>query len=148
MKEELQEKLFQKYPKLFKQKNLSLKESCMARGIEIEGDGWYWLLDKLCEVIQLCIDRNRLEQIEFEQVKEKLGKLCIYTNYENKTIHGMIWFADHLSCSISERCGNNEGNITQTAGSLKTLCVKCREFPESKEHAEEYNCPGFKNITG
>jgi streptogramin lyase len=126
MKEELQEKLFQKYPKLFKQKDLSLKESCMPRGIEIEGDGWYWLLDKLCECIQLCIDRNRLEQIEFEQVKEKLGRLCIYTNYENKTIDGMIWFADHLSCSICEHCGSNEGNITQTAGPLKTLCVKCR----------------------
>jgi len=154
MRKELQKKLFQKYPKLFRIKNRKrhfkaiakfhrdmakipfeqkidilgsmCEESAMPRGIEIQGDGWYWLLDKLCGCIQSCIDRNKLEQIEFKQVKESLGRLVIFTNYENKIINGMIRLAGYLSCSICERCRSNEGNITQTAGPLKTLCVKCR----------------------
>jgi len=141
MKVELQEKLFQKYPALFRQKDLSLKESCMARGIEIEGDGWYWLLDKLCGCIQTCIDRNRLKQIKFEQVKEKLGRLCIYTNYEDKTIDGIIWLASHLSRSICELCGTNKNvTVTKTQPRIKALCVKCRKmYNKLWEKSQEAN---------
>jgi len=125
MTEELQGKLFQKYPKLFRQKDLSLQESAMPRGIETE-NGWYWLLDKLCECIQLCVDRNKLEQVEFTQVKEKLGKLCIYTNYDNETINGMIWMAGHLSRYICQHCGSVD-NVEQTKGCCITyLCDKCK----------------------
>ena len=129
MKKELQEKLFEKYPKLFRQKDLSIQQSCMPRGIEIEGDGWYWLLDKLCERIQFCIDWNHLEQIEFVQVKEELGKLRIYTNHDNERIDGMISFACHLSFCTCERCGSTE-NVDQTskttAERIITLCAKCK----------------------
>jgi len=127
MKAELQEKLFQKYPGLFKQKDLSAKESAIGRGVEIEGNGWYWLLDKLCGCIQDYIDCNKLKQIEFVQVKEKLGRLCIYTNYENDIIDGMIWFVGHLSRHICERCGSNkDASKAQIGGRIITLCEACR----------------------
>jgi hypothetical protein len=129
MKEELQQKLFQKYPELFKQRDLSLQESAMPRKIETD-DGWYWLLDKLCECIQSCIGLNKLKQIEFVQVKEKLGSLCIFTNYSNEIIDGMIWFAGHLSLYSCECCGVSK-NITQTEerteGRINTLCPKCND---------------------
>lgn len=32
---ELQEKLFEKYPKIFRQKDLSMNETCMCWGIEL-----------------------------------------------------------------------------------------------------------------
>lgn len=126
MKAELQEKLFQKYPALFRQKDLLLKESAMPRGIEIEGDGWYWLLDKLCECIQSYIDHNRLKQIEFIQVKEKLGKLVIYTNYDNEQISGMIEFAWYLSRYICEHCGSENASQTRRDGRIITLCEACK----------------------
>jgi hypothetical protein len=55
MKSELQKKLFDKYPKLFRQKNLSCKETCMCWGIETP-DSWYNILDCLCWKIQTRID--------------------------------------------------------------------------------------------
>jgi hypothetical protein len=131
MKKELQERLFQRHSKLFRQRELSKREPIMSRGIEVEGDGWYWLLDKLCECIQECIDRNRLEQIEFTQVKEKLSKLCIYTNYDNEKINGMIWLAGHLSGYICERCGA-AGNVTRLEGLIKALCGNCKTDIENE----------------
>ena len=57
MSPELDKKLVEKYPKLFINRNKSPQESCMHWGFEC-GDGWYWLIDKLCESIQSYIDNN------------------------------------------------------------------------------------------
>ena len=51
MKKELQDKLFEKYPRIFKQKDLSSQETVMCLGITC-GDGWYDIIDTLCEAIQ------------------------------------------------------------------------------------------------
>ena len=51
MKKNLQDNLYNKYPLLFAQKDLSIYESCMSQGICV-GDGWYDIIDKLCFYIQ------------------------------------------------------------------------------------------------
>lgn len=43
MKQELQDNLYKEFPEIFKQKNLSMKETAMCWGIEC-GDGWYTLI--------------------------------------------------------------------------------------------------------
>jgi len=63
MKQELQEKLFQKYPKIFRQKSLSPQETAMCWGISC-GDGWYHIIDTLCASIQHVVDYPR-EQVEY-----------------------------------------------------------------------------------
>ncbi len=78
MKEELQEKLFKKYPKLFRQHSLTIHESAMAWGI-CTGDGWYKLIDKCCSSIVTYCKKMRMEHPKFTQVKEKFGTLRIYT---------------------------------------------------------------------
>ena len=50
MNEELELKLYKKYPNIFKDTNKSPQESCMAFGLEV-GDGWYNLIDYLCEAL-------------------------------------------------------------------------------------------------
>jgi hypothetical protein len=62
MKQELQNKLFEKYPKIFRQKDLSMNETCMCWGIEC-GDGWYWLIDNLCSQLQWDIDHNSKKSV-------------------------------------------------------------------------------------
>ena len=77
MKTELEDKLYQKYPKIFRQKDLSMKETCMCWGIEC-GAGWYDLINFLCFHLQFDIDKNNYPQVEASQVKEKYGGLCFY----------------------------------------------------------------------
>ena len=51
MQQELQDRLFEKYPRIFSQKDLSPQETCMCFGIAC-GDGWYDIIDTLCHCIQ------------------------------------------------------------------------------------------------
>ena len=62
MKAELQNRLYEKYPKIFRQKDLSMKETLMCWGISC-GDGWYNIIDTLCEHLQNLVDRPH-EEIE------------------------------------------------------------------------------------
>ena len=123
MKVELENKLFKKYPKIFRQKSLSMNETCMCWGIST-GDGWYWLIDNLCDTIQRYIDANKQEQVEAIQVKEKYGGLRFYLNQESDMIHGMVWIAESMSYTICEDCGSTDG-VTQTEGWISILCKKC-----------------------
>lgn len=58
MSPELDERLCQKYPKIFSQRWHSPSVTCMCWGFEV-ADGWYNLIDTLCGEIQRRIDHTR-----------------------------------------------------------------------------------------
>lgn len=130
MKKELQDALFKKYPKIFRQKDLPMQETAMCWGIATS-DGWYWLIDKLCSHLQWDIDHNKYPQIEATQVKEKFGTLRFYTNGSNDAQEGMISFAEFLSGFICEKCGSTE-DVSETRGWIVTLCKKCMKERNDK----------------
>ncbi len=141
MKVELQNKLFNKYPEIFVNKYKSPHEFPMAFGIETD-DGWFWLLDGLCESIQSYITLNNKSQIRAMQVKEKFGGLKFYHDggygygWENSEpedtlemdsseyIDGMISVAEYLSGTICEICGTTK-EIGRTVEWIKTICQTC-----------------------
>ena len=125
MKVELENKLFKKYPKIFRQKELAMTETAMCWGIST-GDGWYWLINNLCNTIQKYIGANKKEQVEATQVKEKYGGLRFYYCGGSDLIDGMVWLAESMSYIICEQCGSIEG-VTQTKGWIVTLCKKCMD---------------------
>ena len=57
MRVELQNELFEKYPKIFRQKDLPKQQTCMCWGIDT-GDGWFNIIDMLCLQIQWHIAHN------------------------------------------------------------------------------------------
>jgi hypothetical protein len=100
MKQHLQNKLFEAFPRLFKQKDLSKEETCMCWGIECP-DAWYDVIYKACELIQSMIDNNqhlydKYPQIEFTQVKEKFGSLCMYYQPHTDYVNGVVAMANAL----------------------------------------------------
>lgn len=138
------------YPKIFRQRNLPMTETCMCWGFDI-GPGWYQLLDKTCERLQFISDFLGAETIA-TQIKEKFGGLRFYHSVDSsnflvcsvskkvreKALH-TIWDiindittrAEEQSYTICEQCGeygspNGEGWIT-------TLCDKCRKKKEEKQ---------------
>jgi len=76
VKSELQQKLFDKYPNLFSQKDLSMRETCMCWGCEC-GDGWYPILWDMCRRIDEVMKQYDVV-VSFSQVKEKYGTLRVY----------------------------------------------------------------------
>lgn len=123
MNVELQDKLFKKYPKIFKQKDLSMQDTCMCWGIEC-GDGLYWLINQLCKQLQYDIDYNEHPQIEATQVKEKFGRLVFSVNNPTEYQQGVIRFAETLSCHICHKCGTIQ-HIGQTSNWIYTGCKDC-----------------------
>ena len=145
MNKELQEKLYEKYPSLFGQKDLPMTQTAMCWGIDT-GDGWYNIMDSLCLCINAHIKNlehqkkyssgvetpeaenteDGLSEISFVQVKEKFGRLRVYTTYSDDTIEGMVDMASELSGRTCENCGN-PGEIARYSGWYRPLCPKCAE---------------------
>lgn len=127
MKKELDEALCKKYPTMFKDRHGDMRETAMCWGFDCD-DGWYELIDKLCEKL-VFLDPN----VYATQVKEKYGTLRFYFNSNAEKIiweimHDCERVAEHNSAYTCEICGKY--GETRGVGWLKTLC---------KEHAKELN---------
>jgi len=94
MTPELEHKLIEKYPKLFKNVNKSPRETLICFGAEC-GDGWFDILDNLCGFItnlqksrsyflmkkdDKCINFH-CPDVVFDQIKEKYGTLRVYWHF-------------------------------------------------------------------
>jgi len=131
MKPELQNKLFELYPSIFRQKDLPMSQTCMCWGIDT-GDGWYNTLDTLCDQIQNHLKNNlqkdqdpTVVNVEATQVKEKFGGLRFYYNGGDEFIEGLVWMAEAISYRTCEECGSP--GTSNNTGWIKTLCPPCRD---------------------
>lgn len=130
MKRELDELLCERYPKIFKDRNAPMTETCMCWGFEC-GDGWFNIINQLCSNIQHHIDWKQEQkekygqgegcsQVVAKQVKEKFGTLRFYTSGGDDTIDGMIRMAESMSAVTCEECG--APGRTRGRGWIYTAC--------------------------
>lgn len=134
MSPNLEEKLCQKYPSLFTQRNKSIQESCMAFGCEHQ-DGWFDLLETTCSLIQHDIENNRMPPVEFAQIKEKFGQLRIYFDGGDERTEGITDMAEAMSYKICEMCG--KPGRPNKIGWIITLCDECRAKREQSRNTME-----------
>ena len=106
MKQTLQNKLFQAFPKMFKQKDLPMTETCMCWGIECP-DAWYDVIHTACALLQTMTDNNthsgKYPQVQFTQVKEKFGRLCMYNDTNTDYVNGVIDMADAMVQQLDKK---------------------------------------------
>lgn len=133
MNKVLDDYLCDKYPKIFVERTLSPRESCMGRGFET-GNGYFPLIDSLCHQIQAHIDQHNqyckyqppIEQMVFQQVKEKFGGLRIYSQGGDEYCKGLIGMAEAQSYSICEICGKaGLLEVGHTKGLIQSVCKEC-----------------------
>ena len=96
----------------------------MCWGFEC-GDGWFGIIDDLCEKIQNHVDKTGIHQVEAVQVKEKWGGLRFYINCGDDYIHNLINNAENESFKTCEICGSKK-DVSCTGGSwVSTRCTDC-----------------------
>jgi hypothetical protein len=84
MKSELQEKLFSKYPKIFGDRTKPMTETCMCWGLDV-GDGWYDLIDILCESLtytyttSIEVDEEDGKRLGIKPYKSEVGNSYYFT---------------------------------------------------------------------
>jgi hypothetical protein len=142
MDAELQNKLYEKYPEFFSNKDKDIMSSCMAWGIECNS-GWYDILSSLCWMIKQhedniksnreYLEKNNPERLQekpeyfpvkFDQVKEKYGGLRVYFSGGDDYIEGLVSMAESFSYHVCEVCGQK--GKPNKGGWITTLCENCR----------------------
>lgn len=127
MDNELQQKIFEAFPHLYRNRHLSMKETCMCWGITC-GNGWFDLLYKLSsdidEHLKYCSQAFR-DEFAVEQVKEKFGTLRFYTTITNDAIEQFIDEAEEASYYTCEDCGDTNTAKIRKGGWIRTLCDSC-----------------------
>ena len=95
-------------------------------GIE-HGYGWYGLTLPIIEEIRCYNEKNKKNKIRIDQIKEKFGKLRIYTSGGNHDyLNAMILKAGYESGYICEICGAR-GKNKEIDGWYMTLCDEHRK---------------------
>lgn len=124
MTPQLDSQLVEKYPKILGKLGYT---EC--------SDGWYDIIDTLCQQIQNHVDhkiRNssmtQEEQDEFQvtaaQIKSKFGSLRFYSYGGDETTSGMIQMAEAMSYRVCEYC-SNKANQQNIGGWIHTACSNC-----------------------
>jgi hypothetical protein len=129
VRKSLEDTLYATYPSLFRQKDLPATESGMGRGIECS-DGWYALLDGLCDAMSVHGRQTGHPLIEIAQVKQKMAGLRIYTDGRCEWCSGAIDFACRLSHHVCEETGR--------PGVLMVRGRMLRTFAEDVGSTKEY----------
>ena len=128
MKNELQQKIYKDFPKLFP------RNSRPMFGFEVS-DGWYDLIYNLCKEIDIERKKNKII-IDVTQVKEKFGGLRFYCT-GNTAIFNLVRKAEDLSFKTCEVCGR-KGKHRDIGRWLQTLCFKHYILKLSKRKYEYF----------
>ena len=124
---ELQQKLLEKYPKIFKINNPRQWPFDFYQFKSWEG--WYDLIDKTAAEIQKILDSDKESYFNTLQNKQKFASLRWYYSCDNKNLEKfreIINKAEEESLSICEKCGTKENVSQNRGGYILTLCDKCR----------------------
>ena len=112
MSPELDRALCERYPKIFVDRHAPETQRPICRGFEV-GDGWYHLIDTLCEQLQFETDHNNASQVVATQVKEKLGGLRFYGRPVTERQRGMILMAEAMAERLCAACGAHADPVTE-----------------------------------
>ena len=129
MSPHLDKELCEKYTNIMVERHLGAMQTSMCWGFD-HGDGWFHILDSAMRLVQSHIDMERrrgkeIDQVVFEQVKEKFGMLTIYHRGGNAYTDGILRMAEEISRYTCEECGA-PGTPTKS-GWIRTLCDKHHE---------------------
>jgi hypothetical protein len=134
MKQELDEYLCKVYPKIFANRYKDMTETAMCWGFDC-GDGWFQILNQLCNNIQHHLnwkneDSEVVAQVVADQVKEKFGTLRFYYTGGDDYISGLVSMAESMSGVTCEECG--APGESGGSGWITTLCETHRAEREQQ----------------
>ena len=126
MSPDLDKKLCEAFPLLYRDRHASMMETCMCWGFP--GDGWFQLIwdlsAKLEPMIRKWVNENGMENAPHAlQVKEKYGLLCFYMSGETAEMSAAIDVAENMSAATCEDC--SAPGRTRGTSWLSTQCDAC-----------------------
>lgn len=138
MDHDLDALLCERYPAIFRDRHASMTETAMCWGFSCD-NGWFALIDTLCEEIQKHVTAQHVPPVIAMQVKEKFGGLRFYYRGGDEYIAALTWYADFLSSFVCETCGAPAVRTRNERGWISTQCEKHsgEDFPLDEPRAHE-----------
>ena len=104
---ELDQKLCEKFPKIFRDRNAPMTETCMCWGLDVN-NGWYDLIDMMCTTVQGHINNNRKDRVSaylYNRVLRQAlrGKLEPIELYHSKGRALTDWHRKMIDDAIREK---------------------------------------------
>jgi hypothetical protein len=93
------------------------------------GDGWFDIIDVLCQRLDFWIKQNDAPQVVVEHVKSKFGRLVIQHSGGNDMTSGMIDMAQEMSGRVCEIC--RKPGKTQRL-ERKWIVTRCSEHAHTR----------------
>lgn len=139
MNPELDALLCQRHPQIFQNRRTDPQTCAMGWGLQC-GDGWFDLIDTLCERLQQEAEHSNAPHVIAMQVKQKWGRLRFAVESATERQQAMIDMAEALSARLCEQCGK-PGRM-QCIGSFRTpLCAE--HAPPEKVNAQAHQTRGL-----
>ena len=138
MREELDRKLCEAFPNLYRDRNESMMVTCMYWGFE-HGDGWFQIIWDLSEALEkeiLALPEDQRSQCRAMQVKEKYGTLRYYMTSGTNKMYDLINEAELKSETTCEVCGS-PGKI-RGRGWVYTACDEHTKDCDKIEYPEDF----------
>jgi hypothetical protein len=120
MNTDLQNTLYEAWPRIFRQKNLGSADTSMCWGIQCE-DGWAGLVDALCEVTNGHARTGAHTVLAATTVKEKFASLRLYFNQCCEFCDGARWLVEAFSTRVCEVADRPCMRCTARGGGVRTL---------------------------
>ena len=130
MKKELEEKLYEDFPQLFRDRNEPINRSLMLYGCDC-GNGWYNLIYETCEKL-MANNPEGCFRVVFVQIKEKFGGLRIYIRNGTDELYNILQETENKSYTICEMCGSEENVYLNKEGWITSLCPACHETRDER----------------
>lgn len=92
-------RIFNRFPKLFRQANLSMYESCMYWGVE-GPSVWLPAIEKMAENINEIAE----DYVEFAQIKEKWYELRVYVDFKEGATDEIVQKVYELIEEAEDKC--------------------------------------------
>lgn len=123
LRNSFEDRLIGFYPALFPVRGLPNVDAQRTR--ILCGDGWFPLIEMLCDEVQELIDSRGLPQVTIIGFSEKFGGMRVSYQGDSEPVRKLVEAAERASFGFCEVCGI-AGTTQRTAhGWIKTLCVGC-----------------------
>jgi len=132
---ELDKQLCNKYPKIFIDRNKSPQETCMHWGFEV-GDGWYQLIDVLCEALTYTfttsveVDEEDGKRLGIEPYKDPKGEVFYFFSVEPPQV---------IADQVKEKFGTLRFYYHLEYSADNTSLVATKKYPELVEINKRYS---------
>jgi hypothetical protein len=134
MKSELQEKLFSKYPKIFGDRTKPMTETCMCWGLEV-GDGWYDLIDILCESLTYTYTTS----IEVDEEDGKRLGIKPYKSEVGNSYYFIVEPPQVIATQVKEKYGTLRFYYREEYSEEVISLVETGKYPDLQKIIDRYS---------